>query len=174
MTKDKDKKKDKQGRTLKATKDHEGYERRPVKTLVRKSSVSREKNTIIDVDPDYKLRVASKPGGAVGKYSLKDGSGTIFTVRRLSDYDDKVFDDTVQKLSAAVRIGRRPGEAKSFEKYDDIVKALIVKNENWIDKKSPMQQTDYQKEHHIPYKFEMTRPEEVFPDKKVINLYLEF
>ena len=146
---------------------HSGVERKPGKRLKRKSSVSREANKIIGIDPEYTLKVASKPGGAVGTYTLKDGSGTTFAVRRLSDYDYKLYDTAVTKLATAELDGRRPGEQKEFQRFEDITKDLKDKDEKWVDKKAPLSKTDYKKEHLISKVFEYTLPEEVFPDKKV-------
>ncbi len=67
------------------------------KRLVRKQPPDRETNEIIGLDPTFQLKVASKPGGAQGTYSLLEWNGAeiSFGVRRLSDYDTNEIDITV-------------------------------------------------------------------------------
>jgi hypothetical protein len=126
------------------------------KHLVRNSAAGpRLQNEIIGKD-EWQLKVAAKTGGAVGEFSV---DGVVYCVRRVSDYDTVVFDESTGK-----RKGRRPRPANDFVKFEDIANELKGKSVKWEDKDAPQLRNDFRDEDLVKEPFEYRRPEVVWPE----------
>jgi hypothetical protein len=140
-----------------------GSERKPGERImvpVRKPRPECEAHEIIGKDEAYTLPVAGKEAGSSGTYHVHAGS-IEYCAKRFSDYD------TPLKNKEGKIIGRRPRQAKDFERFEAIIQEFKSKPANWLDKDAPKAKNGYREDDMIKEPFVYRSPKEVWPSAKV-------